>query len=56
MDQKIIYSFGTTLILGGVLIASWVLGKDGVITTALIGLIGANIGVVMGFQITKGGT
>jgi uncharacterized membrane protein YeaQ/YmgE (transglycosylase-associated protein family) len=58
MDEKVIYSFGTTLVLGGILIASWVLGKDGVITTALVGLIGANIGTIMGFSLSKntGGT
>ena len=58
MDAKIVYSAATNLVLGGVLIASWCLGKDGTVTAAIIGLMGANIGTIMGFQISKnsGGT
>jgi hypothetical protein len=55
MDGKMLYSIGTNAILAGVLIASWCLGKDGVVTTALIGLIGANTGAIIGFKIGKEG-
>jgi hypothetical protein len=53
MDTKIGYSLATNLILGGVLIASWCLGKDGMVTTAIIGLMGANIGTIMGFKLAE---
>jgi len=53
MDSKVVYSFGTNMVLGGVLIASWCLGKDGTVTAAIIGLLGANIGTIMGFKLAE---
>jgi hypothetical protein len=53
MDGKTLYSLATNAILGGVLIASWALGKDGTVTAALIGLIGMSTGAILGFKLAK---
>jgi len=46
-----------SLVLNGMLIAllgySWLVGKDGAITTAIIGMIGLNAGAILGYQFTK---
>jgi len=54
MDSKTLFALATNLMLGGVLIASWSFGKDGMISTAIFGLIGAVTGTILGFKIAKG--
>lgn len=51
MDSKTAFALATNLMLGGVLIASWAYGKDGVISTAIFGLIGATTGTILGFKL-----
>ena len=53
MDGKTAFAMATNLMLGGVLIASWAYGKDGVISTAIFGLIGATTGTILGFKLAK---
>jgi hypothetical protein len=50
MDQKILFALAMELILSGVLISSWYFGKDGIITTAIIGLMGMIAGTMLGFK------
>lgn len=50
MDSKIMYGIATNCILGGILISSWYFGKNGIVTTAIIGLIGTISGVILGFK------
>lgn len=46
-----------SLVLNGMLIIllgySWLVGKDGTITTAIIGMIGLNAGAILGYQFAK---
>jgi hypothetical protein len=51
--DKLLYGFGITGILGAVLCYSWHLGIDGAVTTAIIGLMGAISGTILGFAIGK---
>ena len=53
MDDKTLYALAVNLILGGILISSWAFGKDGTITTAIIGLIGLISGTILGFKFGK---
>ena len=53
MDEKTVFALATNLMLGGVLIASWSFGKDGVISTAIFGLIGVVSGTILGFKFGK---
>ena len=53
MDSKIVFAMGTNLILATALIASWQYGKDGMISTAIFGLIGAVTGTILGFKLAK---
>lgn len=50
MDQKIVFAIAMELMLSGVLICSWYFGKDGIITTAIIGLMGMVAGTILGFK------
>jgi hypothetical protein len=54
MDEKTLFALGTNLMLGGVLIASWFFNKDGVISTAIFGLIGVVSGTILGVKFGKG--
>lgn len=53
MDSKTAFALATNLMLGGILIASWAYGKNGVISTAIIGLFGAVTGTILGFKLAK---
>jgi hypothetical protein len=50
MDSKTGFALATILMLGGVLVCSWAYGKDGVISTAIFGLIGVIAGSILGFK------
>ena len=50
MDEKTIFALAMEFILAGVLIASWSFGKDGVIATAIFGLMGVIAGTILGFK------
>lgn len=56
MDSKTMFALATNLMLGGVLIASWAYNKDGVISTAIFGLIGMVSGTIIGFKFAKSET
>lgn len=53
MDEKTAFALATNLMLGGVLIASWAYNKDGVISTAIFGLMGVISGTILGFKFGK---
>jgi len=53
MNEKIIFALAMELMLGGVLICSWYFGKNGVITTAIIGLMGMIAGTILGFKFSE---
>jgi len=55
MDEKTLFALGMELMLGGVLIASWYFNKDGVISTAIFGLMGVIGGTILGFKFAKNG-
>lgn len=55
MDEKTVFALAMELILAGVLIASWCFNKDGVISTAIFGLMGVIAGAIMGFKFGKNG-
>jgi len=50
MDEKLQFGVAISMILSALLIASWCLGKDGVVTTAILTLIGTVIGSILGFH------
>lgn len=50
MNEKVMFALAMECILGGVLVCSWFFGKDGVITTAIIGLMGMVAGTILGFK------
>ena len=55
MDSKTVFAAAICLMLSGILIASWQFGKDGVITTAILSLIGVISGSILGFKFGKEG-
>lgn len=55
MDSKTAFALAIELMLGGVLIASWYFGKDGVIATAIFGLMGVISGSILGFKFGTNG-
>jgi hypothetical protein len=40
--------------LGGILVCGWYMGHDGIITTAILAMIGTIAGSVLGFKFGKG--
>ena len=51
--DKILYSLVFNAMLIGLLAYSWFIGKDGVISTAIIGMIGLSSGSILGYQFAK---
>jgi hypothetical protein len=51
--DKLLYGISTTAILSALLCYSWFIGKDGMVTTAILSLIGAISGTILGFTIAK---
>jgi hypothetical protein len=54
--DKLTYGLGTTAILSVLLCYSWFIGKDGMVTTAILSLIGAISGTILGFTIAQSKT
>ena len=50
VDIKTVFAFGMECVLGGILIASWSFGKDGIISTAIFAMMGTIAGSVLGFH------
>lgn len=55
MDEKTLFALAIELMLSVILVCSWVLGKDGVISTAIFGLMGVIAGTILGFKFGKNG-
>lgn len=53
MDSKTAFALATNLMLGGVLVCAWYLGKDGTISTAIIAMIGLISGSILGFKLAE---
>ena len=53
MDEKTLFAIIIQILLTTLLITSWFFGKDGVISTAIFGLMGTIAGTILGFKIAR---
>ena len=50
MDEKTAFGMLIEILLTLLLVTSWFFGKDGVISTAIFGLMGVTAGTILGFK------
>jgi hypothetical protein len=50
MDEKTLFAMLLEILLTVLLVVSWMCGKDGVISTAIFGLMGMTAGAIIGFK------